>query len=445
MGIPGGSACPQQIVAGLQNPGGPGLVVGGQIPHGELHGDSGGLAGSDQGRLRTGFICLIGLLQISFRGGDIDLQYFLAGPSVGSVFYRRGNPDAGSVLRSDKGGFYVGNRKIRVGEAEAEGPQHIFPEGIEVAVAYVKIFPVNRDRTFLKTHAAVGFRVQSVIFVLQNIFRMVLVKTEVLCGGIAVVGVRDGKGQFSGGRFLSRQKVRHRGRALFSAGTDKEHGADGGIAVDPGQICQTVGVDEKNHVGEGAADTVNQCPLAVQKLVVIDNVAVTFLAAGAASEDKKRCIRFPGRLAEQIFGNCNLLGLGAVLAEEVIDHAAGHQINAGSCQLLKFREGILRGNRREIFPIKLIDRRLRGKPRGCAGIRDGWDFLSHEGHTAAHAAQVRAVGCPAENRHGPVKKRQKMIFVFQQDDGFRGNLLCQSQPRVLRRVKVLLCHKNSFF
>ena len=110
-------------------------------------------------------------------------------------------------------GIGYGKRSIR--KPMSKRIDHIFSEGIKIPVSHVNIFQVHSDRAFCKTGASVSFRVQAVIAVFLQGFRMLLVPAEMSGAGVSFIGAGKGGAQFSGRGVLSHKDIRQCGGALF--------------------------------------------------------------------------------------------------------------------------------------------------------------------------------------------------------------------------------------
>ena len=138
-GVAAGGAHAHHVVAGLQDRGGPGLVIGGEV--GQVEGDRDllALAGGELSGLPEARERLVGLVEPAGRDRDVDLDDLLAGAPAGV-----GDPNPGDHPRSVDRDGRLGELEARIAQAETEGEQRSRTGGVEVAVADVDALAVVR-------------------------------------------------------------------------------------------------------------------------------------------------------------------------------------------------------------------------------------------------------------------------------------------------------------
>ena len=134
-GRPGGEAYADVIVTGLQQEGRGVLGEGGQLAHGEPHGDGLQLAGIQNLGPGEALEHIFGLGQPPLGPGGVDLHHLAHGPGLAGVGHGGRHHHIGAV----HGHAHGLQLRLAVGQTVAEVVEQLRAEGVEVAVAAVDV------------------------------------------------------------------------------------------------------------------------------------------------------------------------------------------------------------------------------------------------------------------------------------------------------------------
>ena len=291
-GVAAGGPHAHHVVAGLQDGGGPRLVVGGQV--GQVEGDDdllggagGELVGLAEARQR-----LVGLVEPAGRDRDVDLDDLLARVLAGVGRRRRH-----AHLGAGDGDGGRAQLEARVAQAESEGEERGGGGGVEVAVADVDAL------------AVVG----------------VVGVAEVADGGVVLPG-GPGGGQLAGGLGAAEQDV---GEGVADGGAELGDDEDVPHVLHGRQVDDAADVEHQEELVELVLQRADVADLGVGEPHVPGLGAPVVALAGVAGEDVdgglalavERDVEGGGRVGQAHAvdegGHARLLGPGLDVGDEV--------------------------------------------------------------------------------------------------------------------------------
>ena len=237
---------------------------------------------------------------------------------------------------------------------------------------------------------------------------MVLVPGEVLPGGVVLPLLGNGHRQLAGGVHLAGEQVGHSRRALVPGDAQEQQCLHLGMGLHPREVHQAVGVQHHSHLFKVGAQGLQQRLLLWGEGEVVLQMAVALLAAGAPAQHPQGGVGLGGGLLQQLLGDGVFLGVGIVLAKELV-----HQAAVDSLFQLGQLHGRGLGGLLLLHPLLVEVRQGRDslQPRLTAGLHKA-GVAPAVGSPRAVAGEHRVPLGPAEKGHLLARGQGQHTLVF---------------------------------
>ena len=305
--------------------------------------------------------------------------------------------------------------KLRIGQTIAKGIQRLNPQCIKSTISHEQIFLIDRNRTFHIAGAAILCRIQAIMSVVQQQFRVLFIIGKMSSRGVILITLGKGYSKLAGGGNLSSQHIGQCLSTSFTRNASKQDAANRRQCLCPGQVHRTVAVDDQHHFFKAGTDARIQHKLLIGKQVVSDQVAVAFFAACIAAQNNHCYIGTNTVCSQQGIIRLIFLLRGDILAKYLVHHAAVYQfpgvvpINARTrmshlLRKLSLIPFLQRGNRLQTSIFTCIKEASAILGSGCTGA------ISREDGVQLRSAEKGDLLL--------LLQREQITFIFEQHEGF---------------------------